>query len=149
MLIITKESQYRPSFLLLDMHEGLFIPEISTYSIYDVYKIDKNSDEVEIVEFGDWNTATGLTVAEENIWKRRSNLKGHHLKYVIECNLSIVHIFYFQKCTTVTYSINFDLIEALLPPSVHRLQRILKMAVKLQIVSKESLLTHFINYMMQ
>ena len=91
---LTKESQYRPSFLLLDMHEGLFIPEISTYSIYDVYKIDKNSDEVEIVEFGDWNTATGLTVAEENIWKRRSNLKGHHLKYVIEYNLSIIHIFY-------------------------------------------------------
>ena len=59
---------------------SLFIPETRTYSIYDVYKIDKNSMEVEIVKFGDWNTATGLVVTEENIWKRRSNLKARHLK---------------------------------------------------------------------
>ena len=39
--------------------------------------------EVEIEKFGDWNTATGLVVTEENIWKRRSNLKARHLKYVV------------------------------------------------------------------
>ena len=52
-----------------------------TYFIYDIYKIDERSDVVETVKFGEWDPLLGLTIAEENIWKRRSDLKGHHLRY--------------------------------------------------------------------
>ena len=133
------------------MHATLFIPGIRTYSIYDVYKINKNSREVEIVKFGDWNTATALTVAEENIWKRRSNLKGHHLRYLIRGNVSMIQIILhlIPKIPKCYLFMNIDLITVLLRLLVHRLQRILRMVVKLQIVSKESLLTHFINYKMK
>ena len=47
-----------------------------------MYKIDEESDEVDTVKYGTWNNASGLLMIEKNIWKRRSNLKGHHLRYV-------------------------------------------------------------------
>ena len=51
------------------------------YTLYDVYKIDEESNVVETVKFAEWDPLNGLTIAEPNIWKRRSNLKGHHLRY--------------------------------------------------------------------
>jgi hypothetical protein len=49
--------------------------------IYDIYKIDETSDIVETVMFAEWDAMSGLSVVEENIWKRRADLKGHHLRY--------------------------------------------------------------------
>ena len=36
---------------------------------------------VEIVKYGEWNTLSGLIILEANTWKRRGNMKGHHLRY--------------------------------------------------------------------
>ena len=67
---ISSSTQKYPIFLLDD----------NSYSIYDIYKIDENSETVETRKFAVWNPFQGLSIAEENIWKRRSNLKGHHLR---------------------------------------------------------------------
>ena len=53
------------------------------FRIFDEYKIDQNSNLVLSTQYGDWDPVYGLTVYEENIWKRRSNLQGYPLKYEI------------------------------------------------------------------
>ena len=52
----------------------------STYSLYDVYKIDEFSETVEIREYAKWIPPQGLSVVDDNMWERRSDLKGHHLR---------------------------------------------------------------------
>ena len=52
------------------------------YHVYDVYKIDEKSDVVEVRKYFQWKNSTGLHTAEENIWKRRSDLKGFHIRYI-------------------------------------------------------------------
>ena len=52
----------------------------SSYSLYDVYKIDEFSETVEVREYAKWNPSQGLSVVDDNMWKRRSDLKGHHLR---------------------------------------------------------------------
>ena len=52
------------------------------YHAYDVYKIDEKSDVVEVRKYFQWNNSIGLYTAEENIWKRRSDLKGFHIRYI-------------------------------------------------------------------
>ena len=57
-----------------------FISARNTFFIYDIYKIDENSQEVETREFAEWNPLQGLKILEPNMWKRRSNMKGHHIR---------------------------------------------------------------------
>ena len=45
-----------------------------------MYKIEKSSRKVELVKYGNWNIDDGVSVQETNIWKRRSNLKGHQIR---------------------------------------------------------------------
>ena len=52
----------------------------NSFVIYDIYKIDEYSETVQIVEHGQWNLLQGLIIFEQNIWKRRSNMKGHKLR---------------------------------------------------------------------
>ena len=49
-------------------------------SVQDVYKIDKDSQKLDNVEYGQWNRRDGMQVQKENIWMRRANMKGHQLK---------------------------------------------------------------------
>ena len=56
------------------------ILEASSYSLYDVYKIDEFSETVEVREYAKWNPSQGLSVVDDNMGKRRSDLKGHHLR---------------------------------------------------------------------
>ena len=58
----------------------IFILGDGSYSIYDIYKIDESSEAVEMRKFADWNISKGLSIMERNIWKRRSDLMGHHLR---------------------------------------------------------------------
>ena len=60
------------SFLIID----------GNFEIRDIYKIDQFSNDIEIVAYGRWNRAHGISISEENIWIRRSNMKGHELRYV-------------------------------------------------------------------
>ena len=55
----------------------------SIYNIYDIYKIDEGSDEVEVRKYAEWKKSIGLQVIEQNIWKRRSDLRGNHLRYIV------------------------------------------------------------------
>ena len=49
--------------------------------IHDIYKIDESLTDVELIYYGKWNpTNSTITLPETNIWKRRSNLKGHRLR---------------------------------------------------------------------
>ena len=50
------------------------------FKIFDEYKIDENSNSLMTEEYGSWDPNTGITVYEENIWKRRANLKGYHIR---------------------------------------------------------------------
>ena len=56
------------------------ILEASSYSLYDVYKIDEFSETVEVREYAKWIPSQGLSVVDDNMWKRRVDLKGHHLR---------------------------------------------------------------------
>ena len=49
-------------------------------SIYDVYKINEASQDVEVTAFGEWSEANGLHILEKEMWKRRRNLKGEKLR---------------------------------------------------------------------
>ena len=49
-------------------------------SVQDIYKIDKDSQKIDYVEYGRWNHRDGMQVQKENIWMRRANMKGHQLK---------------------------------------------------------------------
>ena len=57
-----------------------YFTEKASYTIYDIYKIDENSEAVKIVKYAEWDVSNGFTIKEPNIWKRRSNLNGHHLR---------------------------------------------------------------------
>ena len=59
-----------------------FLITDGNFEIRDIYKIDQFSDNIEIVAYGRWNRAHGISISEENIWIRRSNMKGHELRYV-------------------------------------------------------------------
>ena len=48
--------------------------------ITDIYKLDEILEETMRVEYGHWNFIDGLIIYEPNIWKRRSNLQGHHFR---------------------------------------------------------------------
>ena len=56
--------------------------------IYDVYKINASSKEVELRKYGTWSEeragygepGESLLVEDEVMWKRRGNLKGYHIR---------------------------------------------------------------------
>jgi len=50
------------------------------YTIFEIYKIDEFSEDVEVVEYGTWDPYHGVIIFEKDIWKRRSNFKGRHLR---------------------------------------------------------------------
>ena len=62
--------------------------QYQTIEIYDVYKINSSSKDVEVSHYGNWrderpgNDASkeSLMVKEELIWKRRGNLRGYHIR---------------------------------------------------------------------
>ena len=58
----------------------LFVIVGGSYIIHEVFKINKHSNNVEVHEYGNWNPLEGLTVTEVDKWKRRGNLKRHHLR---------------------------------------------------------------------
>ena len=62
------------------------------FRIFDEYKIDEYSNFITSAKYGEWDPRAGLTVYEENIWKRRSNLKGHHIRYIIEYEIETQYI---------------------------------------------------------
>ena len=49
-------------------------------AIKDIYKIDKDSDKIQIQEYGQWDAMKGITVFEPDIFNRRSNFHGHQFK---------------------------------------------------------------------
>ena len=49
--------------------------------IFDKYKLHEQTDKIMTEKHGEWNPNEGMTVYEENIWKRRSNLKGRLIRY--------------------------------------------------------------------
>ena len=59
-----------------------------TIEIYDVYKINSSSKDVEVSNYGNWSderpgqgdSRESLLVKEELIWKRRGNLRGYHIR---------------------------------------------------------------------
>ena len=58
-----------------------------TIEIYDVYKINASSKDVELTKYGTWSEeragygepGESLLLEDEAIWKRRGNLKGYHI----------------------------------------------------------------------
>ena len=62
--------------------------EYQTIEIYDVYKINASSKEVELTKYGTWSEeragygepGESLLLEDEAIWKRRGNLKGYHIR---------------------------------------------------------------------
>ena len=52
-----------------------------TFKIFDKYKLHVQTNQLMMAKYGEWEPNEGMTVYEENIWKRRSNLKGHHIRY--------------------------------------------------------------------
>ena len=48
--------------------------------IYEVYKIDPESDLVIVKSHGKWSKSGGFEVDPENKWKRRSDFRGHHFR---------------------------------------------------------------------
>ena len=53
------------------------------FNIFDQYKLHEDSDKLMIEKYGKWDPNKGMTVHEKNVWKRRSNLKGHHIRYSV------------------------------------------------------------------
>ena len=49
-------------------------------AIKDIYKIDNNSEKIQVEEYGQWDAMKGITGFEPNIFKRRSNFHGHQFK---------------------------------------------------------------------
>ena len=109
------------------------------FLIFDEYKINENSNQILSAKYGEWNPADGLSMYEENIWKRRANLKGYQFRYAALYTLRNRQI---QK--RLTYS-NWEIIIILLseyPPMFgHNLKLLLKMIVHLQNVSKDNIQT--------
>ena len=57
-----------------------FLITDGNFEIRDIYKIDQFSNIIETVSYGRWNRSHGISISEENIWIRRSNMKGHELR---------------------------------------------------------------------
>ena len=70
----TSDSIIKTFILALDYQHA------TGYAIYDIYKINENSRDVKMANYGHWNGTNGLKVIEKNIWKRRHNLMGHHIR---------------------------------------------------------------------
>ncbi len=58
---------------------------LDKYVLYEAYKISKGDVEAEVLYFGYWTEEDGLVVTDSNIWHRRANLKGKHLRCVKVC----------------------------------------------------------------
>ena len=52
-------------------------------SIYDIYKINTKSNKIDVKDYGEWTPEAGLKVFNGNIWRRRADTKGFHLRYNI------------------------------------------------------------------
>lgn len=62
-------------------HTLLLETDTKSIVIHDVFKIDEALTDVELINYGQWNPSDSMiTLTEPNIWKRRSNLKGHRLR---------------------------------------------------------------------
>ena len=48
--------------------------------VYDVYKVNENSEDVKTATYGYWERQKGLMIIEKNIWRRRHNLLGHQIR---------------------------------------------------------------------
>ena len=55
----------------------------ATIDIFDVYKIDSASKVVEVEFYGNWSDTWGteIEVSNDIMWKRRGDMKGHHIRY--------------------------------------------------------------------
>ena len=62
---------------------GFFEGANGKLEIRDIYKVDEYAETVLMVDYGQWNPRTGLTILEENIWRRRSNLQGNNIRYFL------------------------------------------------------------------
>ena len=54
-----------------------------TIDIFDVYKINSSSKDVEVQYYGNWSSKISdpsLLVSNEVMWKRRGDLKGYHIR---------------------------------------------------------------------
>ena len=62
--------------------------KVGDLSIFEAYKISVDDAEVQILEFGTWENGGGggggelllAAGADKNIWRRRADLKGKHLR---------------------------------------------------------------------
>ena len=59
----------------------LFGESDGKFKIFDQYKLNVHTNQIMIAKYGEWEPNEGMTVYEENIWKRRSNMKGNHIRY--------------------------------------------------------------------
>ena len=50
------------------------------FDIHDIYKIDELDSNVMDIQYGEWTQDGGLEIFQRNIWRRRANFKGHHLR---------------------------------------------------------------------
>ena len=80
-LFIIEKEIFFVFFGIYSWYVNHILSENRNYALYDIYKIDEQSNEVETVKYAEWNAVKGLTIFEDNVWKRRANLKGHHLRY--------------------------------------------------------------------
>ena len=79
----------------------------SRFKIFDKYKLNAHTDDLMIEKYGEWDPNEGITVYEQNVWKRRSNMKGHHIRYS-----SLMYIQFVQSYILCTRSSVFK--------SIHR-----------------------------
>lgn len=56
----------------------LFQFDFKSFDIYEVYKISRADGEVQMLTYGNWSVGNGLILSEENIWRRRIDLKQKH-----------------------------------------------------------------------
>ena len=80
----TFSNAFRDIPLRLDSYAfGFFEGAHGRLNIRDIYKVDQYAETVLVVDYGQWDPATGVTILEENIWRRRSNLQGNNIRYFL------------------------------------------------------------------
>ena len=89
---------------------------------------------MEVRKFAEWKRSIGLEVIEQNIWKRRSDLRGNHLRYIVE-KIKIRFALLILLSIVIDHQLNHISL-ALLPLSAHLSQHIWNMVVVHQNVSK-------------
>ena len=57
----------------------------SSMNVREYYKIDEQSQNIITLNYGQWDSLKGITVAQPNIWKRRSDLQEYTFRYLIVC----------------------------------------------------------------